>query len=110
MNLIKRLFKSSVGRKYLMAISGGGLVLFVTGHMIGNLQIFLGRETINTYAQFLQSSQEVLWLVRLSLLGLLILHVWSAAPRSPATIARPDPWATAATPRRPPPVTLPAPC
>jgi succinate dehydrogenase / fumarate reductase, cytochrome b subunit len=79
MNLIKRLFKSSVGRKYLMAISGGALVLFVTGHMIGNLQIFLGRETINTYAQFLQSNKEVLWLVRLSLLGLLILHVWSAA-------------------------------
>jgi succinate dehydrogenase / fumarate reductase cytochrome b subunit len=79
MNLIKRLFTSSVGRKYLMAISGGCLVLFVTGHMIGNLQIFLGRETINNYARFLQSSQEVLWLVRLSLLALLVLHVWSAS-------------------------------
>lgn len=79
MNFIKRLFKSSIGRKYLMAISGGCLVLFVTGHMIGNLQIFLGPETINTYAQFLQSNKEILWLVRLSLLAFLVLHIWSAS-------------------------------
>ena len=79
MHLITRLFKSSLGRKYLMAISGFCLVLFVTGHMIGNLQIFLGRETINTYAQFLQSNKEILWLIRFSLLALLILHIWSAA-------------------------------
>jgi succinate dehydrogenase / fumarate reductase cytochrome b subunit len=79
MNLISRIFKSSIGRKYLMAISGLCLVLFVTGHMIGNLQIFLGRETINTYAQLLQSNKEILWLIRLSLLGLLVLHIWSAS-------------------------------
>ncbi len=78
MNLIKRLFNSSLGRKYLMAGSGLCLVLFVTGHMIGNLQIFAGRETINDYAQFLQASQELLWVVRLTLLGLVILHIWSA--------------------------------
>jgi succinate dehydrogenase / fumarate reductase, cytochrome b subunit len=79
MNLITRLLKSSVGRKYLMAISGGCLVLFVTGHMIGNLQIFLGRETINTYAQFLQSNPEILWFVRFSLLALVVIHLWSAS-------------------------------
>jgi succinate dehydrogenase / fumarate reductase cytochrome b subunit len=61
-----------------MAISGGFLLLFVTGHMIGNLQIFLGRDTLNSYARFLQSNQEILWAVRLSLFALLVLHLWSA--------------------------------
>jgi succinate dehydrogenase / fumarate reductase, cytochrome b subunit len=79
MNLIKRLFKSTVGRKYLMAISGAFLVFYVIGHMIGNLQIFLGRETINAYAQFLQSNKEVLWAIRLGMLTLIGLHIWSAA-------------------------------
>jgi succinate dehydrogenase / fumarate reductase cytochrome b subunit len=78
MNFITRLFTSTLGRKYLMAVSGVLLVAFVAGHMLGNLQIFLGPETLNTYAQFLQSNREILWLIRLSLLSLVILHIWSA--------------------------------
>jgi succinate dehydrogenase / fumarate reductase cytochrome b subunit len=72
------MIQSTVGRKYLMAISGAGLFLFVTGHMIGNLQLFLGPEALNRYAHFLQSLGEILWVVRLGLLGLIGLHLWSA--------------------------------
>jgi succinate dehydrogenase / fumarate reductase cytochrome b subunit len=42
--------KSTVGRKVLMALTGLVLVLFVLGHMLGNLQIFLGPDVINAYA------------------------------------------------------------
>lgn len=73
-----RILNSTVGKKYLMAASGAGLFLFVTGHMIGNLQVFLGPEALNRYAHFLQNLGELLWGVRLGLLGLIGIHIWTA--------------------------------
>ena len=73
------LFKSSLGKKFVMAASGVCLLLFVVGHLVGNLQIFLGPEAINRYGHFLQSNLEVIWPVRFAMVGLLVLHVWSAA-------------------------------
>lgn len=53
MSLLGNLFRSSIGRKFLMAVSGIILVIFVTGHLVGNLQIFLKPDHINGYAHFL---------------------------------------------------------
>ena len=78
MKIVARLFGSTLGKKYIMAATGLGMVFFVTGHMIGNLQVFLGPEALNRYAHFLQSLGELLWVVRLGLLGMIALHVWSA--------------------------------
>jgi succinate dehydrogenase / fumarate reductase cytochrome b subunit len=78
MNIVARLFGSTLGKKYIMAATGLAMCMFVTGHMIGNLQLFLGPEALNRYAHFLQSLGELLWVVRLSLLGMVALHVWSA--------------------------------
>jgi succinate dehydrogenase / fumarate reductase cytochrome b subunit len=72
------MLNSTVGKKFLMAVSGAGLFLFATGHMIGNLQLFLGPEALNRYAHFLQSLGELLWVIRLGLLGLIGLHIGSA--------------------------------
>jgi succinate dehydrogenase / fumarate reductase cytochrome b subunit len=74
----RNLFCSSLGKKYLMAGTGLLLVLFVIGHMAGNLQIFLGRGAINRYGHFLQSNMEILWPARIALLGAVLLHIWSA--------------------------------
>lgn len=82
MTSLWRMFISTVGKKYLMAASGAGLFLFVTGHMIGNLQLFLGPEVLNRYAHFLQSLGEILWIIRAGLLVLLLLHIWSAVSLS----------------------------
>ena len=73
------LFSSSLGKKLVMAASGALLVLFVVGHLVGNLQIFLGPEAINRYGHLLQSNVELLWPVRIGLLALVLLHIWSAA-------------------------------
>jgi succinate dehydrogenase / fumarate reductase cytochrome b subunit len=78
MNIITHVFKSSLGKKYIMAVTGFGLFLFVIGHLAGNLQIFLGREAINRYGQFLQSNPELIWPARLTLLLMVGLHIWSA--------------------------------
>ncbi len=71
--------KSSIGAKALMAITGIMLVLFVIGHMVGNLQVFLGPEKLNHYAHTLQSLGPVLWIIRLVLLTIFVAHIWSAA-------------------------------
>ncbi|MFO1477663.1 MAG: succinate dehydrogenase cytochrome b subunit [Verrucomicrobiota bacterium] len=78
MKLIGHIFGSSLGKKYVMAISGCVLFLFVVGHLVGNLQVFLGPESINRYGHFLQSNLEVIWPARLVLLLMVGLHIWSA--------------------------------
>src|ERR1700759_1694948 len=55
---------STTGKKIVMAITGAILFLFVIGHMIGNLQIFEGRERLNAYGHLLHSLSEPLWAVR----------------------------------------------
>jgi len=76
--LFRNLFCSSLGKKYLMAGTGFVMVLFVIGHLVGNLQVFLGAEAINRYGNFLQSNVEVLWPVRIGLILIIFLHIWSA--------------------------------
>ena len=70
--------KSSVGRKAVMALTGLALYLFVIIHMMGNLQIFLGREALNSYAEHLEELPMLLWPARVVLLSLLLLHMHTA--------------------------------
>lgn len=78
MNSPGSLFKSSIGRKLLMAFTGLVLFGFVTGHLVGNLQIFLPPAKINAYAHMLESLGVGLWLIRGFLLLCLVVHVWLA--------------------------------
>ena len=71
-------FFSSLGKKFIMGLTGLILVLFVIGHLVGNLQIFAEPEVINQYAHFLHSMGPLLWLVRGVLLLTVVLHVWMA--------------------------------
>jgi succinate dehydrogenase / fumarate reductase cytochrome b subunit len=82
MNLINGLFKSSLGKKLIMALTGCALFLFVIAHLLGNLQVFLGPDVINAYGHFLQSKPELVWAARLGLLLMVGLHVWSAVALS----------------------------
>lgn len=61
-----------------MAFTGLVLFGFVTGHLLGNLQVFFAPVLINTYAHKLESLGPVLWLIRAFLLFCLLLHVWLA--------------------------------
>jgi succinate dehydrogenase / fumarate reductase cytochrome b subunit len=78
MNLVGSLFRASIGKKFLMAVTGMVFIAFITGHLVGNLQIFGSPDKINGYAQFLQSLGPTLWAVRLVLLACVILHIWIA--------------------------------
>ncbi|HVU24892.1 MAG TPA: succinate dehydrogenase cytochrome b subunit [Opitutus sp.] len=72
------LFRSSIGRKILMAGTGFLLIVWVTGHLVGNLQIFSDADKINGYAHFLHSLGPILWIERLVLLALVAIHIWAA--------------------------------
>lgn len=90
MSLLKSFYGSTIGKKVSMALSGLVLVLFVLGHMAGNLKLFAGIDPssgdykIDDYGRFLRAigaemlgHSGVLWLVRVVLLACLVVHVVS---------------------------------
>ena len=82
---IPAIYRSTVGKKAVMAVTGGILVLYLVAHMIGNLKIFLGAEEFNHYAHWLRTMGEpavprrtVLTIIELVLGASVVLHMWSA--------------------------------
>jgi len=61
-----------------MAASGAALLAFIIGHLLGNLKIFLGPESLNSYSAFLKSLGELLWVARIGLMIMVIIHIWTA--------------------------------
>jgi len=73
-----RFWTTTNGKKAVMAVSGAILAGFVVGHLLGNLQIFLGPDQFNAYARTLRGLPELVWPVRAVLLIMVILHIWSS--------------------------------
>ena len=76
MTNIAAFHRSSVGRKMIVAATGVILILFVIGHLLGNLQIFLGPEWINSYAEHLRDLGPLLWVIRVFLLLVVLAHIY----------------------------------
>ena len=74
-NAVQNFTKSSIGKKWIVALTGLAMFLFVIGHVTGNLQFFIGPEAINHYGELLRTWPELLWVIRLGLLACLGLHV-----------------------------------
>lgn len=82
---VARMYRTSVGKKAVMAVTGAIGVLFLIAHIWGNLHIFEGSETFNSYSKFLRvvgapvfASTQLLWLVRIVLIACVVLHVTAA--------------------------------
>jgi succinate dehydrogenase / fumarate reductase, cytochrome b subunit len=73
-------FRSTIGYKVVMAVSGLILFGFVIGHMIGNLTVYLGPHAMNAYAEFLREFLHGggLWVARAVLLVAVVAHIKSA--------------------------------
>ncbi len=85
MSWIGDFWKSSLGKKAVMAVSGIVLFGFILGHMLGNLKLYLGAEALNHYAEWLREMgsplfphESALWIFRLVLLAAVGAHMWSA--------------------------------
>lgn len=70
-------WSSSIGKKLVVALTGLVLVVFLAGHLSGNLLMYVGREAFNEYAQFLHTMLHGagVWIARIGLLAMLVLHV-----------------------------------
>ena len=68
-------FATTIGQTTVMAVTGVFLYLYVLSHLLGNLQIYLGREQINTYAVFLHSHYTMLWTARTLLFAAALIHI-----------------------------------
>jgi succinate dehydrogenase / fumarate reductase cytochrome b subunit len=71
-------YSTTVGKKAVMAVTGVVLLGFLVGHVLGNLQVFAGREKIDGYAEFLHHSAGLLWGTRAVLLVAVIGHIRAA--------------------------------
>ncbi len=79
------LYRSAVGKKYVMAITGIMLMGFVLVHMVGNLKMYLGPEEFNEYGEFLREllvpllpHTVFLWIMRIGLIVAFVLHIHAA--------------------------------
>ncbi|MEI7927593.1 MAG: succinate dehydrogenase cytochrome b subunit [Verrucomicrobiales bacterium] len=70
-------WSSSIGKKLIVALTGLALVLFLAGHLTGNLLVFVGREAFNDYAEFLHHALHGagVWIARIGLLTCVVLHI-----------------------------------
>lgn len=78
-------YRSAVGKKWVMAVTGLILIGYLLAHMIGNLKIYISAEAVNTYGESLRDlgghlvpRTHLLWLMRFALLGATGLHLYSA--------------------------------
>ncbi len=69
-------FKSTISQKVIVALTGLVLFGFIVGHLLGNLQIYLGKEGLNDYAEFLDQSPKLVWGTRIILITSVILHIF----------------------------------
>ena len=71
-----RWLSSSLGKKYVMALTGFFLVFFALAHMLGNLTTFGGSAGLNAYAEHLRAFPPVLWAFRALMAGAVVLHLF----------------------------------
>lgn len=86
-----RFYQSAIGKKWVMAVTGIGMLGFVLAHLVGNLKIYLGTEAdgeyaIDVYAEGLRTLLHpimpdgvVLWIFRLGLIAMVLAHIHAAA-------------------------------
>ena len=85
MRRVVTLYRSSVGKKVIMAVTGVVWVGFVVAHMVGNLKAFQGAEKIDHYGEFLREMGapvfghgQLLWVLRIGLIVTIVVHVLAA--------------------------------
>ena len=79
------LWQSTIGKKYVMAITGLIWFGYLIVHLWGNLKIYAGPQFLNEYGGFLRSvgepffgASQLLWLARIILIPAFVIHIWAA--------------------------------
>jgi len=79
-------YRSAIGKKWVMALTGILLMGFVFAHMVGNLKAFMGADDLNHYGEWLRMlfapplpRTWFLWIMRIGLIATFALHIHAAA-------------------------------
>ena len=79
-------YRSAVGKKWVMAVTGILIMGYVFAHMVGNLKVYMGAEEFNHYGEFLRDllvpllpRTVTLWLLRIGLIVAFAFHIHAAA-------------------------------
>lgn len=78
MHWLADFYRATVGKKFVMAVTGILLFGFVVVHMIGNLQIYQGPEKLNHYAELLRNLPALVWGARIVLGFCVLVHILAA--------------------------------
>lgn len=73
---LRKACNSTIGLKFLVALTGLFMILFVVVHLLGNLEIFSGPQATNEYGAMLRTFPKVLWGFRIALIVAVVIHVW----------------------------------
>ena len=77
MKFLTDYYKSSIGKKWIVALTGIVLIAYIIGHLAGNLQIFISPEQINWYGERLHSLGILLWIIRAFLFVCFVAHIYT---------------------------------
>lgn len=85
MSWILDFYRTAMGKKAVMAVTGIALFGFVLGHLLGNLKLYLGPEQLDHYAEGLRElgapffpRGQLLWIARVGLLAAVAVHIHAA--------------------------------
>lgn len=78
MNQALAFWRTSVGKKAVMAVTGIIMVVYLVTHVLANLLVFQGPDKINAYSRFLHGTGGALWAARLALIAAVVLHIAAA--------------------------------
>ncbi len=79
MNSLRDTFRTSIGKKLLMAVTGLGFCIFLLIHLLGNLTLYFSREAFESYVEHLHALGPLITVAELGLLLFLIIHVTTGA-------------------------------
>lgn len=74
-SVLGRWVRSSIGAKWVMAVTGLLFLVWLVLHLAGNLMVFGGETRFNEYALLLQKEPLLLWGMRIGLIVVVVLHI-----------------------------------
>lgn len=78
MTRLGAVFRSTIGQKAVMAVTGLVMLGYLVTHVLANLLVFRGPALINGYSRVLHSMPALLWTARVVLIASVLLHIWAA--------------------------------
>ena len=77
MGWLFKFLNSSIGKKFIMAVTGSFLLIFLIIHLVGNITLFFGAGAFNTYVSTLDVIKPLIRVIEVVLLGAFVLHIFN---------------------------------